>query len=303
LVHVRGSEPAQAAHETQLASRDVTTTDAVGGEPFGISGDGRYVVFSTRAATILPPGQDTNGQYDVFRYDRVTHTNLRVSEALGGGTPNGESYTASFARNGRYVAFESFASNLVVGDGNFQRTSSSAISGRHERARASPTAVGIPTDVRVRRIPTTAAALRSDRGEEPPLPGGQADSDQTSSSATAASPTACPSYLHTHDEAHRPNAGHARTEQFTPSAATGSGWLSSIRRHVGREPRHRRRRGGERQLPDGRAGDGSTFIGGIRSTAGSSCSATARKTCSRRGKTPTVKTSSYATASSASPTA
>ncbi len=122
-VYVRGSEPNRAAHDTELASRhDTAPHDAVGGEPFGISGDGRYVVFATRATTILPAGQDTNGvAYDLYRYDRVTKTNVLVSVADGGGSPDNDSYVASFARNGRYVAFESKASNLVPGgDGNFQ---------------------------------------------------------------------------------------------------------------------------------------------------------------------------------------
>jgi hypothetical protein len=116
-VYVRGSEANRAAHDTELASRnDAIPHDAVGGEVFGISGDGRYVLFATRATTILPAGQDNNGiAYDVYRYDRVTNTNVRVSVADGGGDPNGDSYVSAFAQHGRYAAFESKASNLVPG--------------------------------------------------------------------------------------------------------------------------------------------------------------------------------------------
>ena len=68
---VRGR--AGGARRPQRASRDVTTTATPSAaQPFGISGDGRYVAFSTRAATICSArARDTNGHYDVFRYDRV----------------------------------------------------------------------------------------------------------------------------------------------------------------------------------------------------------------------------------------
>jgi hypothetical protein len=117
--YVRASEPARAAHETELASRDATTGDAAGGEVFGLSNDGRYVLFASRSDAILPPGQISNGlAYDDFIYDRVTQTNTRVSVAFGGGDGNGDSYTAALARHARYVAFESTASNLIASDGN-----------------------------------------------------------------------------------------------------------------------------------------------------------------------------------------
>src|SRR5262249_6855355 len=63
---------------------------------------------------------DTNGQADIFVRDRRTGTTERVSVATGGAQGNGESGCCSVAisGDGRFVAFESFASNLVPGDTN-----------------------------------------------------------------------------------------------------------------------------------------------------------------------------------------
>jgi hypothetical protein len=112
-VYVRTSEPDQAAHGVELASRNYLSGNAAGGESTtpDISGDGRYVVFASGATDILPPGDGANS--DIFLYDRVTQTTERVSEAFGGGNASGDSTFPTIARNGRYVAFNSYAQNLV----------------------------------------------------------------------------------------------------------------------------------------------------------------------------------------------
>jgi len=85
------------------------------GTPF-LSADGRYVAF-TSAASNLVPG-DTNGVNDAFVHDLKTGETTRVSVNSTG--EEGNSYSASFnmSSDGRYVAFWSLASNLVVGDSN-----------------------------------------------------------------------------------------------------------------------------------------------------------------------------------------
>jgi Tol biopolymer transport system component len=87
------------------------------GDP-AISADGRYVAFAS-AATNLVLG-DTNGQQDIFVHDRVTGTTERVSVDSAGAQANGASgvYGLSISSDGRYVAFQSDATNLVVGDTN-----------------------------------------------------------------------------------------------------------------------------------------------------------------------------------------
>lgn len=82
-----------------------------------ISADGRYVAFMSRA-TNLAAG-DTNGVGDIFVRDRQTSTTVLVSVGMLGAPANGESDELAISADGRFVAFRSFASNLVPLDGNF----------------------------------------------------------------------------------------------------------------------------------------------------------------------------------------
>jgi subtilisin family serine protease/Tol biopolymer transport system component len=81
-----------------------------------LSADGRYLAFETTSSTLVPG--DTNASADVFVRDRVTGTTERVSVASDGSQGNGHSSTHNISADGRYVVFESKASNLVPGDTN-----------------------------------------------------------------------------------------------------------------------------------------------------------------------------------------
>jgi hypothetical protein len=81
-----------------------------------ISGNGRYVAFISSATNLV--NEDTNGNYDVFRYDMQTGEMKLVSISSSGEQGNGSSNSAALSEDGRYVAFESLASNLVSGDTN-----------------------------------------------------------------------------------------------------------------------------------------------------------------------------------------
>jgi len=81
-----------------------------------ISGNGRYVVFTSDAANLVPG--DTNGLVDSFRYDLRTGVTERVTTAADGTQSNALSAGVTISENGRYVAFTSSASNLVPGDTN-----------------------------------------------------------------------------------------------------------------------------------------------------------------------------------------
>ncbi|GAA3769562.1 PD40 domain-containing protein [Plantactinospora mayteni] len=86
-----------------------------------ISADGRFVAFSSDAANLVPG--DTNESPDVFVHDRRTGVTSRVSltddeaEAVGP-APELGSRSPAISADGRYVAFTSFALNLVPGDTN-----------------------------------------------------------------------------------------------------------------------------------------------------------------------------------------
>lgn len=86
------------------------------GNASGTSEHGRYVVFASSASDLI--ANDTNGQQDIFVRDMVTGRTTLASVGPGGVQGNGDSREASISADGRYVAFDSFASNLVPGDTN-----------------------------------------------------------------------------------------------------------------------------------------------------------------------------------------
>ncbi len=86
-----------------------------------ITPDGRYVVFASQA-TDLVPGVTTSGQ-QVFVHDMQTGTNTAVSTDAAGALGDANSAVVgipSISDDGRYVAFDSDATNLVAGDTNAQ---------------------------------------------------------------------------------------------------------------------------------------------------------------------------------------
>src|SRR4028119_1826408 len=82
-----------------------------------ISADGRFVAFSSDA-TNLVPGDDTNSSRDILVRDRLTNTTTRVSVDSAGNQANSSSFAPSISADGRFVAFYSEATNLVLGDTN-----------------------------------------------------------------------------------------------------------------------------------------------------------------------------------------
>ena len=81
-----------------------------------LSSDGRFVAFGSYATNLV--ADDTNGFIDVFVHDRDTGATERVSVATAGTEANNESYSPAISSAGRFVAFRSDATNLVVNDTN-----------------------------------------------------------------------------------------------------------------------------------------------------------------------------------------
>jgi Tol biopolymer transport system component len=80
-----------------------------------ISADGRHVAFYSYADNQVD--NDTNGTEDIFVRDLENETTVLVSTGSGG---QGDSYSwaPSISADGSFVAFGSFATNLVDGDTN-----------------------------------------------------------------------------------------------------------------------------------------------------------------------------------------
>lgn len=93
-----------------------------GGDPYGaarslaISEDGRWVTYSSDATDLV--NGDGNACEDIFRWDSLNAATARVSMAFDGGGANHLSRYPAISADGRYVAFESWARNLVADDHN-----------------------------------------------------------------------------------------------------------------------------------------------------------------------------------------
>lgn len=81
-----------------------------------ISDDGNLIAFVSTASNLVP--DDANGTNDVFVRDLVAGTTERASVTSSGVEGNSSSTAVGISPDGRWVAFSSFASNLVPNDTN-----------------------------------------------------------------------------------------------------------------------------------------------------------------------------------------
>ena len=81
-----------------------------------ISADGRFVAFDSDASNLDPA--DTDSDSDVFVRDLQAYTTTFVSRATGSSGVEGDSFSffATISADGRFVAFDSYASNLDPAD-------------------------------------------------------------------------------------------------------------------------------------------------------------------------------------------
>ena len=104
---------------TALVSVNINGTDSGTGLSwlFKMSADGRFVGFSSKAHDLV--ATDTNGTWDAFVRDRKSGTTTLVSvNKEGTDSGAGVSTNPVISADGRFVAFESGAENLVATDTN-----------------------------------------------------------------------------------------------------------------------------------------------------------------------------------------
>jgi hypothetical protein len=82
--------------------------------PPSISADGRYIAFASYSTNLASGG--TNGFEQIFVRDLLTNTTTLASTGHGG-QANDQCQQPSISADGRHIAFESAASNLVAGVG------------------------------------------------------------------------------------------------------------------------------------------------------------------------------------------
>ncbi len=102
---------------TKLVSKRISgqfvgqTGDGTSSNP-SISADGRWVAFQSLSQFMV--FSDSVGNQEIFVRDMFTDTfNVRVSEPIGGGQPDGSNSNPSISGNGRFIAFVSSANNLA----------------------------------------------------------------------------------------------------------------------------------------------------------------------------------------------
>ncbi len=143
-------------------------TTGIVGLAASISGDGRYVVFQGVTNNIVPG--DTNICFggpcsDIFLHDRDTDDDdvydepgaigtTRISLGPGGVQADGESNRPIISADGKLVVFESYATNLVVGDANgepdiFVRDLDAGVTERVSVANDGSENIGIQAEPRV----------------------------------------------------------------------------------------------------------------------------------------------------------
>jgi hypothetical protein len=114
--------------QTTRVSVDSSGAEAVGGssEEAAISNNGQRIAFASNATNLV--ANDTNGVKDVFVHDTSDDTTVRVSVGAGGvqsdgqsdgpGIRGGATFGPDISGDGRYVVFDSIATNLVADDTN-----------------------------------------------------------------------------------------------------------------------------------------------------------------------------------------
>ncbi|RQH25938.1 TolB family protein [Okeania hirsuta] len=113
-----------------ITDRQTQTTDIVSVNSFGfggnlnsfhssVSGNGRFVTFASNATNLVPG--DSNNTTDIFLTDLLTFTTTRISVDSLGNQSNAASINPTISADGRFIAFESDATNLVMGDINNAR--------------------------------------------------------------------------------------------------------------------------------------------------------------------------------------
>ena len=120
--------PGERANVRVSIASDGTEADAGSLNDIGsISPDGRFVTFTSFATNLVP--DDGNGESDVFIHDRDSDADnvfdetgpgeratVRISVDAAGGDANGFSHNPTASADGRFVAFESAACDLIPGD-------------------------------------------------------------------------------------------------------------------------------------------------------------------------------------------
>jgi len=99
-------------HQAITRSSQGELANGISWDPY-ISGDGNFACFTSNADNLVP--DDTNAATDIFLHDIRQGTTTRIGVTEDGSDPDGGSFECSLSFDGRYVAFQSSANNLLGG--------------------------------------------------------------------------------------------------------------------------------------------------------------------------------------------
>ncbi len=178
-----------------------------------LSADGQLVAFASYASTLV--SGDTNGEWDIFVRDRATGQTTRVSRSSGGEQGNGAARAPALSADGRWVAFESAASNLVSGDTNAQQDIF-----LHDRQTGQTTRVSVASDGSEANDYAYGAAISGD--------GRYISFSSSASNLVAGGSTVVEVYVHDRESGQttlvsRSTGGAAGNENSTSSAISEDG--------------------------------------------------------------------------------
>ena len=104
---------------TILISRNASGTDSADGyvdQPV-MTSDGRFIAYQSHATNAVSPAVNVNST-NLYVYDRLTGITRAIDDGAPGGGYNDYLADPHLSENGRFVAFQTQASNVVGGDNN-----------------------------------------------------------------------------------------------------------------------------------------------------------------------------------------
>jgi hypothetical protein len=114
-------------HDRASGATECVSLNSIGAQENGaslasfhaLSTNGRFAAFWSSSSDLV--ASDTNGVADMFVRDRASGSTELVSLDTAGAQGNSNSQWGAISDDGRFVAFESNATNLVAGDQNALR--------------------------------------------------------------------------------------------------------------------------------------------------------------------------------------
>ena len=109
---------AQSGITARVSSRPNGTAGSLPSHDAALSATGRYVAFASRAQDLIAGGTTGGAFHNVFVHDRQTRVTTLESRGVVGTGGNQSSRSPRISSDGRYVVFQSAASDLIAGDTN-----------------------------------------------------------------------------------------------------------------------------------------------------------------------------------------